>query len=73
MIRRMLGFAVIAIVALLVLRIALGLLGVLIGLAVSVLVLAAMGYAFYLVIRVFSPATAARIRDVIRGHPTVTP
>lgn len=73
MIRRILGFVAIAIVALVVLKIALGLLGVLIGLAVSVLVLAAMGYAFYLVIRVFSPTTAARIRDVIRGNATPTP
>jgi len=41
MIRKILGFAVMAVVALLVLKIALGLLGVLIGLAVSVLVFAA--------------------------------
>ncbi len=73
MIRRILGFAVMAIVALLVLKIALGLLGVLVGLAVSVLVLAAMGYAFYLVLRVFSPSTAERIRQMIRGTPRSTP
>jgi hypothetical protein len=73
MIRKILGFAVIAFVALVVLKIALGLLGLFIGVAVSVLVLAAMGYGFYLVIRVFSPATAARIRDAIRGNPTPTP
>ena len=73
MIRKMLGFAVLAIAALLVFKIALGLLGVLIGLTVSVLVLAAMGYGFYLLVRVFSPTTAARIRDLIRGNPTPTP
>lgn len=73
MIRKMLGFAVLAIVALLVFKIALGLLGVLIGLTVSVLVLAAMGYAFYLLVRVFSPTTAARIRDLVRGNPASTP
>lgn len=73
MIRKMLGFAVIAIVALVVLKITLGLLGVLIGLAVSVLVLAAMGYGFYLLVRVFSPTTAARIRDRIRGNPASLP
>ena len=72
MIRRILGFAVMAIVALLVLKIALGLLGVLIGLVVSALVLAAMGYFFYLVLRVFSPTTAAKVRDMIRGTPTTT-
>lgn len=72
MIRRILGFAVIAIVALFVLKIALALLGVMIGLAVSLLVLAAMGYVFYLLLRIVSPATAARIRDLIRGNPSPT-
>jgi len=72
MIRRILGFAVVAIVALLVLKVALGLLGVLIGLAVSVLVLAAMGYAFYIVVRVLSPSSAERIRQAIRGTPRST-
>lgn len=73
MIRRILGFAVVAIVVLLVLKIALGLLGVLIGLAVSILVLAAMGYAFYTVLRIVSPSTAERIRQAIRGTPRTTP
>ncbi len=73
MIRKILGFAVMAVMALLVLKIALGLLGVLIGLAVSVLVFAALGYAFYLVLRVFSPSTAELIRQVIRGTPRTTP
>jgi len=72
MIRKILVFAVLALVALAVLKIALGLLGVFIGLAISLLVLAAMGYLFYLVLRVFSPATAARVRDMIRGNPTAT-
>ena len=72
MIRRILAFAVVAIVALLVFKIALGLLGVLIGLGVSILVLAAMGYAFYLIVGVFSPSTAERIRQAIRGKPRTT-
>lgn len=70
MIRKILGFALIAIVALLVLKIALGLLGVVVGLAVSILVLAAIGYVFYLLLRVVSPATAQRVREIIRGNPT---
>jgi hypothetical protein len=68
MIRKILGFALFAVVALLVLKIALGFLGVLIGLAVTVLVLAAMGYACYVVVLVLSPTTAARIREAIRGR-----
>ncbi|HJS41907.1 MAG TPA: hypothetical protein VJ755_00420 [Gemmatimonadales bacterium] len=73
MIRKIVGFAVVALVALLVFKIALGMLGVLIGLAVSLLVLAAMGYGFYLVLRVVSPRAADRVRDLIRGTPTPTP
>ena len=73
MIRKIVGFAVVALVALLVFKIALGLLGALIGLAVSLLVIAAMGYGFYLVLRVVSPRAADRVRDLIRGTPTRTP
>lgn len=73
MIRRILGFAAMAIVALVVLKIALGLLGLFIGIAVTVLVLAAMGYGFYLVLRIVSPATAEWLRDMIRGSPRPTP
>jgi len=70
MIRRILGFALFAVAVWLVLKIALGILGTLIGLAITVLVLAAMGYVFYLVLRVFSPAAAVRVRDAIRGRLT---
>ena len=69
MIRKILGFALLALAAIVVIKVALGLLGVLIGLAVSVLVLAAIGYGFYLIVRVVSPATADRIRETIRGTP----
>lgn len=58
MIRRVFGFALFAVAVRLVLKIALGILGTLIGLAVTVLVLAALGYVYYLVLRVFSPAAA---------------
>lgn len=72
MMRRILGFAAIAIVALVVFKIALGLLGLLIGLAVTLLVLAGLGYVFYLILRVFSPTTAERVRDFITGRPAKT-
>jgi hypothetical protein len=69
-IRSILSFALLAVVALVVLKVALGLLGVLIGVAVTVLVLAAVGYGLYLLLRVFSPSTADRVRDAIRTRPT---
>ena len=72
MIRKILGYALFAVVALLVLKIALGLLGVVIGLAVTVVVLAALGYACYVVLRVLSPTAAARSREAIGGRVAST-
>ena len=73
MIRRVLLFAVLAIAALIVIKVAFALLGVMIGLAVAALVLAALGYFFYLLLRVVSPKTADRVREIIRGRPAPAP
>ena len=69
MIRRILGFALFAVAVWLVLKIALGILGTLIGLAITVPVLAGSAYVFYFVLRMISPSTAAKVRDAIRGRP----
>lgn len=68
MLRSILGFAVFAVVAWLGLKLVLGLLGGLIGIAMTVLWLAAIGFLFYLVLRMLSPSTADRLRDVIKGR-----
>lgn len=73
MMRRILGFAVLAVLVWIVAQVALGLLGTLIGLAVTVLVFAAFGYLFYLVLRVVSPSTAARVLEMIRTRPANVP
>lgn len=49
--------------------VAFGILGTLVGLAITALSLAAFGYVVYLVVRVFSPSTAAEMREGIRGRP----
>ncbi|PYP46788.1 MAG: hypothetical protein DMD50_06445 [Gemmatimonadetes bacterium] len=69
MFRSVLGFAVFAVVAWLGLKLVFSVLGGLIGLAMTVLWLAAIGFIFYLVLRVVSPSTAAKIRDMIKGRP----
>ena len=69
MMRSILGFALLAVGLWVGLHLVFGILGTLIGLAITVLVFAAFGYVFYLVLRVVSPATAARVREVIRGRP----
>jgi len=68
MLRSVLGFALFAVVAWIGLKIVFGLLGGLFGLAMMVLYLAALGFLFYLAIRILSPSTADRIRDMIRGR-----
>ena len=69
MFRNILGFALFAIVAFLVLSLAFSVLGIVVGLAVKLLTLAAFGFLVYLAIRVLSPSTAERIREMIRGRP----
>jgi hypothetical protein len=69
MFRSIIGFAVFAVLAWFGLKIMFGIVGGLIGLAMTVLYLAAIGFLIYLVVRVVSPATANKIRDMIRGRP----
>jgi threonine/homoserine/homoserine lactone efflux protein len=69
MFRSILGFAIFAVLAWLGLKIVFSVLGGLIGLAMTVLWLAGIGFLFYLVLRVVSPSTAEKIREVIKGRP----
>ena len=69
MFRSIFGFAVFAVVAWLALKLILGILGGLVGLAMTVLMFAAVGFMFYLVLRMVSPSTADKLRDVIKGRP----
>jgi len=70
MFRSILGFAVFAVIAFFALKLVLGLLGLAFGLAMMLLMWAALGFIIYLAIRVISPNTATRIREAIRGRPT---
>ena len=67
MFRSILGFAILAVVAWLALKLFFGLLSGFVGLAVTLLWLAAIGFVVYLVLRVVSPATANKVRDMIKG------
>jgi uncharacterized membrane protein len=69
MMRKVLGFALFAMAVWIVLQVAFGVLGTVVGLAITVLWLAAIGYACYVVLRVVSPNIAAKVRDAIRGRP----
>ncbi|HYL56944.1 MAG TPA: hypothetical protein VEU73_15340 [Gemmatimonadales bacterium] len=69
MLRSILGFALFAVLAWLGLKIVFSVLGGLIALAMTLLWLAALGFIFYLVLRVISPSTADKIREMIKGRP----
>jgi hypothetical protein len=70
MFRSIIGFAVLAIVAWLGLKIVFGIVGSLFGIAATVLTLAVIGFFFYLALRILSPSTADRVRDMIKGRPS---
>ena len=68
MFRNLVGFAIFAVVALLAFKLLFGLFGLALGLLISLAWLALWGWLFYLVIRVLSPTTADRIREMISGR-----
>ncbi len=67
MLRKVLGFAVLAVVAWIVLKLALGLLGIAVHLVWTILMLALVGLVIYWVIKLISPGTARRVKDMISG------
>ncbi len=69
MFRSILGFAVFAVVALLAIKLLFGVFGIVISLATTLLVWAAFGFLVYLGLRVISPSTADKLRDLIKGRP----
>jgi hypothetical protein len=69
MFRSIFGFAIFAALAFVALNVFFGILGGVIGLAFWVLKLAAIGFVLYFVLRLISPSTADKIRDVIKGRP----
>ncbi|HEV8197893.1 MAG TPA: hypothetical protein VGP87_14705 [Gemmatimonadales bacterium] len=68
MIRSVVGFAGVAVVAMIALKLLGGLFGFAISIFMMLLWLAFWGFIIYLVLRVISPSTADRVRDTIRGN-----
>ena len=68
MFRSILGFALLAVVAWFALKLLFGLLGFVVGIAGTVLWLAFIGFVVYVALRLVSPRTADRIRDMIKGR-----
>ena len=70
MVRTIGGFAVLAVVAMLGLKLLMGLFGTLIGLLVTLLWWAFLGFVVYTLLRIFAPGLAQRVKDTIRGPST---
>ncbi|HEY3012324.1 MAG TPA: hypothetical protein VGJ36_06245 [Gemmatimonadales bacterium] len=68
MLRNLFGFAVFAVVAMFVLKLIFGLFGLVVGLLGAVLWFAFLGFVIYLILKLFAPETAARVREMIAGH-----
>ncbi len=69
MFRSILGFALFAALAFVALNIFFGILGGLFGLALWILKLAAIGFVLYFALRLISPSTADKIREMIKVRP----
>jgi len=70
MMRTILGYAVLAVVGLVALKLVFGLLSIAFTLFWAALWLAVLGFIFYLVLKVISPRTAERVREAIKGQPS---
>lgn len=72
MLRTILGYALLAIVALVALRFAFGLMGFAFGAAWFLLKLALIGLVVYWVLKLISPSTARRVEEMIKGDKPAT-
>jgi len=68
MLRNLFGFAVLAVVTIFLLKVVFGLFGLVLGLLGAVLWFAFVGFMIYLALKLFAPATAARVREMIAGE-----
>ncbi len=67
MVRAVVGYSVLAVVGIVALKLLFGLLGLAFQLIWAVLWLAALGFIFYLIIKIISPSTAKKVRETIKG------
>jgi membrane protein implicated in regulation of membrane protease activity len=69
MIRKLAGYAIFAVIGMFVLKVLFGLIGFAMSLLWTLLWLAALGFVFYLILKVISPGTARRVREKVTGEP----
>ncbi len=72
MVRTVGGFAVLAVVAMIGFKLIMGIFGALLGLVVTLLWWAFMGFVVYTLLKIFAPGLASKIRETIRGTPAAS-
>lgn len=68
MLRALIGYAILAVLGFFALKLVFGLVGLALNLLVALVWFAAIGFVFYLALKVISPQTARRVRETIRGR-----
>ena len=68
MLRNLFGFALFAVVTIFLLKVIFTLFGLVLGLIGAAIWFAFVGFMIYLVLKIFAPETAARVRDMIAGE-----
>ncbi len=68
MLKNILGFAALAVIAIVVLKLAFGLLGFISGLAWALIKLALIGLLIFWVLKLIAPSTARRVEEMIKGQ-----
>jgi hypothetical protein len=68
MLRKILGFALLAVVALVAIKLAFKLVGFVFSLAIFLLQLALVGLVVYWVLKLVAPSTAERVKEMISGN-----
>lgn len=69
MLRTLVGYAALAVIGIVALKVIFALLGFAVSLLMSLLWFALIGFLIYLVLKVISPESARRVREAIQGHP----
>ena len=72
MVRTVGGFAVLAVVAMIGFKLLMGVFGALVGLLMTLIWWAFLGFVVYTVLKIFAPGVASRIRETIRGTPSTS-
>ncbi len=68
MVRTLTGYAILGLIGLVALKLVLGVIGFAFSLLWTLLSFAAVGFVFYLILKIISPDTARKVREKVAGQ-----